>query len=144
MEIKSTYLVDSHCHLNFQDFNDDFEQVLLRAEESNVKIMVSISTELDEIEKIIKISEKYSNIYCTVGVHPHSTNKLEDMINILEESNKKDISIIVGPEGGFSSSEIALCNKSNCFDIGLGPRILRTETAPIVITSILQSIYGDF
>ena len=44
MEIKSTYLVDSHCHLNFQDFNDDFEQVLLRAEESNVKIMVSIST----------------------------------------------------------------------------------------------------
>ena len=36
--------------------------------------MVSISTELDEIDKIINISEKYDNIYCTVGIHPHSTN----------------------------------------------------------------------
>ena len=57
MDIKSSYLVDSHCHLNFNDFKDDFDSVLLRADESNVKIMVSISTELDEIDNIIKISE---------------------------------------------------------------------------------------
>ena len=44
MDIKSSYLVDSHCHLNFNDFKDDFDSVLLRADESNVKIMVSIST----------------------------------------------------------------------------------------------------
>jgi TatD DNase family protein len=100
MEMKSSYLVDSHCHLNFQDFNDDFEKVLIRAEESNVKIMVSISTELDEIDKIIKISEKYSNIYCTVGVHPHSTNIKNQFDEVfLEEKSQNSNVIGIGETG---------------------------------------------
>ena len=98
--MKSSYLVDSHCHLNFQDFNDDFEKVLIRAEESNVKIMVSISTELDEIDKIIKISEKYSNIYCTVGVHPHSTNIKNQFDEVfLEEKSQNSNVIGIGETG---------------------------------------------
>ena len=100
MEMKSSYLVDSHCHLNFQDFNDDFEKVLIRAEESNVKIMVSISTELDEIDKIIKISEKYNNIYCTVGVHPHSTNTENQFDEVfLEEKSQNSNVIGIGETG---------------------------------------------
>ena len=47
MEIESSYLVDSHCHLNFKDFEDDFDEVIKRAKDSHVGIMVSISTELD-------------------------------------------------------------------------------------------------
>ena len=96
MEIKSSYLVDSHCHLNFKDFNDDFEKVLLRAEESNVRVMVSISTELDEIDKIINISEKYDNIYCTVGVHPHSTN----IDNQVDEDFLEIYSLLLTPSFG--------------------------------------------
>lgn len=100
MEIKSSYLVDSHCHLNFKDFNDDFDKVLLRAQESNVRVMVSISTELDEIDKIINISEKYDNIYCTVGVHPHSTN-IENQIDedFLEKKSKNSNVIGIGETG---------------------------------------------
>ena len=85
MEIESSYLVDSHCHLNFKDFEEDFDSVIQRAKDSNVRIMVSISTELEEIDRIIKISESYQNIYCTVGVHPHSAkiqnNLKEDQID---------------------------------------------------------------
>ena len=47
MEIESSYLVDSHCHLNFKDFEEDFDSVIQRAKDSNVRIMVSISTELE-------------------------------------------------------------------------------------------------
>ena len=98
--MKSSYLVDSHCHLNFQDFNGDFEQVLSRAEESNVKIMVSISTELDEIDKIIKISEKYRNIYCTVGVHPHSTNIKNQFDEVFLEKKSQNSNVIgIGETG---------------------------------------------
>jgi 16S rRNA (uracil1498-N3)-methyltransferase len=80
-------------------------------------------------------------------LHPHSRNKLKDLLLQIppttSSTNISEISIIIGPEGGFSKSEISLANKYDCKDISLGPRILRTETTPIAITSILQSIYGD-
>lgn len=96
MEIESSYLVDSHCHLNFKDFEEDFDSVIQRAKDSNVRIMVSISTELEEIDRIIKISESYQNIYCTVGVHPHAAkiqNNLKEDYLIEMASNPNVIGI---------------------------------------------------
>ena len=96
MEIESSYLVDSHCHLNFKDFEDDFDEVIKRAKDSNVRIMVSISTELDEIDQIINIADGLENIYCTVGVHPHSSNiqkKLNESYLIEKASNPNVIGI---------------------------------------------------
>lgn len=53
------------------------------------------------------------------------------------------ISILIGPEGGFSTAEVnvALANKFSA--ISLGPRILRTETAGLAVIAILQAFYGD-
>lgn len=100
MDIKSSYLVDSHCHLNFNDFKDDFDSVLLRADESNVKIMVSISTELDEIDNIIKISEQHDNIYCTVGVHPHSASINQSVDETFLENKSMNSNVIgIGETG---------------------------------------------
>ena len=137
-------IITDHC-----DYKISMDRIEKKAQHWR-KIAISATEQSGRI-KLLKIEPVSDLSKCLQNkknnyfiLHPHSTNKLKDMINIIEESNKKDVSIIVGPEGGFSSSEIALCNKSNCSDIGLGPRILRTETAPIVITSILQSIYGDF
>ena len=52
--------------------------------------------------------------------------------------------LVIGPEGGFSNSEITVANKLKFKGINLGPRILRTETAPIVALSVLQYLFGDF
>jgi 16S rRNA (uracil1498-N3)-methyltransferase len=54
-----------------------------------------------------------------------------------------NIIFFVGPEGGFSENEIRLAQDKGFIPIGLGPRILRTETASIVAISILQFMYGD-
>ncbi len=54
-----------------------------------------------------------------------------------------NISIIVGPEGGFSGEEVTIAEESGFIQIGLGPRILRTETAAIAMISILQFEFGD-
>jgi 16S rRNA (uracil1498-N3)-methyltransferase len=51
--------------------------------------------------------------------------------------------LVIGPEGGFSYSEITVANKLKFKGINLGPRILRTETAPVVALTLLQSCYGD-
>jgi len=64
-------LIDSHCHLNFPDFKDDLDAVIARAKENGIGKMVSICTKLAEFEEIAAIAEKYENVFCTVGVHPH-------------------------------------------------------------------------
>ncbi|MBI2487220.1 MAG: 16S rRNA (uracil(1498)-N(3))-methyltransferase [Deltaproteobacteria bacterium] len=51
--------------------------------------------------------------------------------------------IFVGPEGGFSKDEVKFAGDKGFISMGLGPRILRTETAGIVAISILQFLYGD-
>lgn len=57
--------------------------------------------------------------------------------------NIKNIAVFIGPEGGFSEKEIDLAKNNGISPITLGPRILRTETAAIVVCSLLQYIYGD-
>jgi TatD DNase family protein len=68
-------LVDSHCHLNFPDFKDDLEAVVMRAEKNGVGKMVSICTRSEEFAEINSIAEKYDNVFCTIGVHPHEAEK---------------------------------------------------------------------
>lgn len=53
------------------------------------------------------------------------------------------VNILIGPEGGFSDSEIAMAVQQNFLPISLGPRILRTETAGLATIAILQSHFGD-
>ncbi len=55
----------------------------------------------------------------------------------------KAIAIFIGPEGGFSKNEIDLAVNNGFTALGLGPRILRTETASLVTLSILQHHFGD-
>ena len=56
----------------------------------------------------------------------------------------KSITVLIGPEGGLSDEELALAEQNDFVSIGMGPRILRTETAPIVALSLLQQQWGDF
>ena len=83
------------------------------------------------------------------GITTNSLNLLLHPDNLEESSNlpneySGDINIFIGPEGGFSQDEVLLLKKQNCINIKLGPRILRTETAPLAIIAILQYKYGDF
>jgi 16S rRNA (uracil1498-N3)-methyltransferase len=54
------------------------------------------------------------------------------------------VSFLVGPEGGLTEYEVALSHQNEFNSWQLGPRILRTETAPIAILSLLQMKWGDF
>ena len=70
-------------------------------------------------------------------------NGVDDTVNLLNEirSNKKQINIIVGPEGGFSEKELDIIKKHNINIISMGDRVLRAETAAMAIMSLL-SIYA--
>lgn len=57
---------------------------------------------------------------------------------------QESITLLIGPEGGWSQQELDLAEKAGFLPLTLGPRILRTETAPLAALSLLQGISGDF
>ena len=72
-------LVDSHCHLDFPDFADDLDAVVARAEAMGVGRIVTISTRVNRLAALLTIAERFPNIYCSVGTHPHNADE-EDNI----------------------------------------------------------------
>jgi TatD DNase family protein len=64
-------LVDSHCHLDFPDFEADFADVLARAGNAGVGVMLTICTHVTRFAKVRALAEAYDRVWCTVGIHPH-------------------------------------------------------------------------
>jgi TatD DNase family protein len=68
-------LVDSHCHLDFKDFEGELDDVVARAGAAGVGTMVSISTHLSKFEGVKAVAERFDNVWCSVGVHPHQAGE---------------------------------------------------------------------
>ena len=89
-------LVDSHCHLDFNDFEDDFEDMLARAREHGVTAMLNAGNNIGELDHQLAISEKYPFIYTAVGVHPHNASEYENVTAedfIRQAGHKKIVAI---------------------------------------------------
>jgi TatD DNase family protein len=78
-------LVDSHCHLDFPDFAAELPDVVARAKAAGVGVCVSIGTKLSHFGELAAIAEKFADVYCTVGSHPHEAEKepLDDSASLL-------------------------------------------------------------
>lgn len=70
-----TYLIDSHCHLNYPELKADLPGALQRAREVGVGKFLTISTEMKEFPEVLKITQTYPDVFCTIGVHPHEAEK---------------------------------------------------------------------
>lgn len=68
-------IVDSHCHLDFKDFAHELDAVVARAEQAGVGRIVTISTRVKRLPSLIAIAERFPNVYCSVGTHPHQADE---------------------------------------------------------------------
>ncbi|HEY4986118.1 MAG TPA: TatD family hydrolase [Bradyrhizobium sp.] len=68
-------LVDSHCHLDFPDFASELDAVVARAAGAGIGRMVTISTRVRRLNELLAIAERYDNVYCSVGTHPHHADE---------------------------------------------------------------------
>jgi len=68
-------LVDSHCHLDFPDFAADLDGIVARAAAAGIGRMVTISTRVKRLGELIAIAERFPNVYCSVGTHPHHADE---------------------------------------------------------------------
>ena len=94
-------LIDSHCHLIFENFSDDIDDVACRWRSKGVKKLLHACVDLSDIPKMQKIANKFSEIYYSVGLHPLDAFKWDsNSENILSEAIKKDNRIVAIGEMG--------------------------------------------
>jgi TatD DNase family protein len=72
-------LVDSHCHLDFPDFDMDRDALVARARAADIGTMVTILTRVAKFAGLKAIAERYERIYCSIGTHPHNAAEEQDV-----------------------------------------------------------------
>jgi TatD DNase family protein len=68
-------LIDSHCHLDFPDFAGDLDAIVERAAAAGVGRIITISTRVRRLSELLAIAERFPNVYCSVGTHPHHADE---------------------------------------------------------------------
>jgi TatD DNase family protein len=89
-------LVDSHCHIDGEQFDDDRDEVIRRAGESGVGMMLNVGTgdpHSNDFRRAVSVAEKYENVYASVGVHPHDAKLYDEraqnhLLDLINSSNK--------------------------------------------------------
>jgi TatD DNase family protein len=64
-------VIDSHCHLDFPDFEPDLDGIVDRARAADIARLVSISTRVARFDNLLAIAERFPDVFCSVGTHPH-------------------------------------------------------------------------
>ncbi len=72
-------LIDSHCHLDFPDFAAELDAVVGRARAAGIGRMVTISTRVRRQSELLAIVERFPDVYCSVGTHPHYAHEELDL-----------------------------------------------------------------
>lgn len=85
-------LVDSHCHLDLEQFDEDRANVLKRAQDAGVRIIVNPGIDLYHCRQAIALAEQYNEVFVAVGIHPNSsadfTSALIDELALLAQHPK--------------------------------------------------------
>ena len=72
-------LVDSHCHLDFPDFGDELDAIVARARTAGIGRMVTISTRIKRQAALMAIADRFGDVFCSVGTHPHHADEELDI-----------------------------------------------------------------
>jgi len=126
-------LIDSHCHLIFDNFEKDLQDVVLRLRSRGVKKLVHACCELNEIPKLKEISHKFNEIYYSVGLHPLEAKKWElSSKSILRRSAQEDRRVVAIGELGLDFFKSA--NKTEQIDALIPQMELASEIElPVII-----------
>tara|TARA_B100000989_G_scaffold281109_1_gene245057 strand:+ start:98 stop:901 length:804 start_codon:yes stop_codon:yes gene_type:complete len=146
-------IIDTHCHLDFNEFKNRLDQVIKDAKINNVTDMVTISTNLSRIETIREISEKYEEIFFTVGVHPNEAHKDKqfDDYHFIKNYSKHEKCVGIG-EGGldyyYNKKYMELQKRSLEVQISVArsanlPMIIHSRDADNDMIEIIKSEYKN-
>ena len=113
-------LTDSHCHLFYEEILKDIDNVFKRSKELGVNRFICVGTNINDSLLSLDISNKYENVYCSAGIHPHDSENVDkDYIHQIELMMDSDKMIAVG--------EIGLDYFRNISDPEIQKNVFRTQ-----------------
>lgn len=121
-----------------QKKHQSWQQILTSSCEQNQRNIPPVLNPVTHIESAIQ--EQLAN-QARNGLHLALHHRTDKALHQFEKPDS--VNLLVGPEGGLSSNEIKFATQHGFNSIALGPRVLRTETAPIVALSCCQMLWGD-
>jgi TatD DNase family protein len=89
-------LIDSHCHVDGRQFDEDRDDVVRRASEAGVRMMLNVGTgdpHSNDLDRAVAVAEKYDDVYASLGVHPHDAKLYDDaaekkLLQLINSSKK--------------------------------------------------------
>jgi TatD DNase family protein len=137
----NSQLVETHAHLDYPDFANDFDDVLRRATEAGVTRIITIGTSVESSRRAVELAEKYPNIFAVIGVHPSYVEEVdEDVIDPLRELAKSSRVVAIGETGldyhRLPSSELAKERTTQVF-----AKALQTTTEEQIEADIHDGAY---
>jgi len=71
-------MIDTHCHLDFPDYNDDRAAILTAAREAGITKLVNIGCDLKSSQASVDLANQHPEIYAAIGFHPHDAKNYDD------------------------------------------------------------------
>lgn len=99
--VNKMILFDTHCHLNAQDFQQDIEGYLSRAQSEGVKYLSVVGWDLASSKKALELATRYPNVFAVIGIHPSDVFKTE-------ENDLKEIEALLSHNKVVALGEIGL------------------------------------
>lgn len=93
-------LIDTHCHLDFPQFDSDRDEVIKRAKDADIAYIINIGSSLKSSLASVELAQKYDFIYAAVGVHPHDADEVDkNIVDTIRGLSKKDKVVAIGEIG---------------------------------------------
>jgi len=93
-------MIDSHCHLDFKEFNDYRDEALQKAKEAGVHTIINVGCDLGTSRRSLELAREHEMIHAVIGVHPHDAKTLDDDVLVeIEKMTDSDRVVAIGEIG---------------------------------------------
>src|SRR5580692_3534826 len=129
-------LVDSHCHLDFPDFADELDAVVARARAVDIGRIVTISTRVARHAGLLAIAERFPDVFCSIGTHPHNAHEELDIgtAELVARTRHPKV-VAIGEAGRETGLPLVIHAREADADMA---RILEEETAKGAFPAVLH------
>jgi TatD DNase family protein len=96
----SAKLIDTHCHLDFPEFDHDRDAVVRRSAENGIDYIINIGSSLAGSKRSLELAQEYDCVYASIGSHPHEADRFtKETQNALQELAAKEKVVAIGEIG---------------------------------------------
>jgi len=134
-------LIETHAHLDYPDFEADFEDVLHRADAAGVTRIITIGTSVTSSRRAVQLAERYPNVYAVVGFHPSYVEEaVDDVISPLRELARNPRVVGIG-ETGLDYHRLPSVEASKQKNVQVLSRALQADIEDVVEAQIHDGAY---